>query len=196
MTTTQPRGAATQRPGPADDVDGGGVVGATTGGGRAVDDDARTDAPGPGGLAAEPAGALDAMICFDIYSASRNLTSVYRPLLDALGLTYPQYLVMRVLWCQGERTVRELVDEIQLDYGTLSPLLKRLEAAGLVDRRRRADDERSVLVSLTTKGVELQQRSTQVPDAIGAALDLTPEESEDLRRLLHKVSANTLRAAH
>ncbi|WP_307722741.1 MarR family winged helix-turn-helix transcriptional regulator [Cellulomonas cellasea] len=183
---------------------------ATTGGGRAVSDDATThstrtrrsradgarpDAPPPGADEDVP-GALEAMICFDIYSASRNLTSVYRPLLDALGLTYPQYLVMRVLWCQGERTVRELVDEIQLDYGTLSPLLKRLEAAGLVDRRRRADDERSVLVSLTAKGAELQERSTQVPDAIGAALDLTPEESADLRRLLHKVSANTLRAAH
>ncbi len=152
------------------------------------------DGPAPGTDGDEP-GALEAMICFDIYSASRNLTSVYRPLLDDLGLTYPQYLVMRVLWCQGERTVRELVDEIQLDYGTLSPLLKRLEAAGLVDRRRRADDERSVLVSLTVKGAELQERSTPVPDAIGAALGLTPEESADLRRLLHKVSANTLRAA-
>ncbi|MGW6131444.1 MarR family winged helix-turn-helix transcriptional regulator [Cellulomonas sp. NPDC055163] len=185
---------------------------ATTGGGRAVSDDAtahgtrtrrpRSDAargPHPDGAApgtdGDAPGALEAMICFDIYSASRNLTSVYRPLLDDLGLTYPQYLVMRVLWYQGERTVRELVDEIQLDYGTLSPLLKRLEAGGLVDRRRRTDDERSVLVSLTAKGAALQERSTPVPDAIGAALDLTPDESADLRRLLHKVSANTLRAA-
>jgi DNA-binding MarR family transcriptional regulator len=136
-------------------------------------------------------GPLDAMLCFDIYSASRDLTAVYRPLLDELGLTYPQYLVMRVLWTRGEMTVRGLVDEVQLDYGTLSPLLKRLEAAGLVHRRRSADDERTVVVSLTDDGTRLRDRSAAVPDAIGAAMGLTEHEAVELRRLLHKVSAGS-----
>lgn len=75
-------------------------------------------------------GPLDALLCFDLYAASRAISAVYRPLLAPLGITYPQYLVMRVLWCDGDSTVRHLVTALQLDYGTLSPLLKRLEAAG------------------------------------------------------------------
>ena len=91
--------------------------------------------------------ALDDQLCFALYAASRAMTARYRPLLDAVGLTYPQYLVMVVLWDEGPSTVRELGERLRLDSGTLSPLLKRLEGSGLVARERRADDERSVLVT-------------------------------------------------
>ena len=92
---------------------------------------------------------LDEQLCFALYAAQRAVTAAYRPLLDELGLTYPQYLVLLVLWERGETTVKELAAALRLDYGTLSPLLKRLEAAGLVRRERAAHDERSVLVACT-----------------------------------------------
>src|SRR3989442_3417550 len=101
------------------------------------------DARAPDGL------GLDDQLCFALYAASRAVTAAYRPLLAELDLTYPQYLVMLVLWERGSGTVKELGDALELDYGTLSPLLKRLEAAGLVHRERRPEDERSVRVALT-----------------------------------------------
>ncbi|MET7441478.1 MarR family transcriptional regulator, partial [Streptomyces sp. NPDC005568] len=108
---------------------------------------------GPGGPAAPevPAGSLllDDQLCFALYAAQRALTAAYRPLLEDLGLTYPQYLVMLVLWERGETTVKDLAGALRLDYGTVSPLLKRLESAGLLRRERSARDERSVLVAPT-----------------------------------------------
>jgi DNA-binding transcriptional ArsR family regulator len=95
---------------------------------------------------------LDEQLCFALYAAQRAVTAAYRPLLDELGLTYPQYLVLLVLWERGETTVKELAAALRLDYGTVSPLLKRLEAAGLVRRERSARDERSVLVAVTGRG--------------------------------------------
>ncbi|MDX6267194.1 MAG: MarR family transcriptional regulator, organic hydroperoxide resistance regulator, partial [Frankiales bacterium] len=117
---------------------------------------------------------LDAQLCFDLYAASRAVTSAYRPLLGDLGLTYPQYLVMLVLWERERCTVRELGDVLQLDSGTLSPLLKRLTAAGLVRRERRTDDERTVEATLTDEGRELQMKAQSIPSAIGAAMGLAP----------------------
>ena len=98
---------------------------------------------------------LNRQLCFAMYSASRAATAAYRPMLDELGLTYPQYLVMLVLWEEQPRSVRELGEELGLDSGTLSPLLKRLEALGLVERRRSAADERRVEVFLTDAGTAL-----------------------------------------
>ena len=95
---------------------------------------------------------LNEQLCFALYAASRRMTAAYRPLLDALDLTYPQYLVMLVLWEQDGLTVRELGARLQLDSGTLTPLLKRLERAGLISRRRRVSDEREVEVGLTRSG--------------------------------------------
>src|ERR1700716_965582 len=95
---------------------------------------------------------LDDQLCFALYAASRAVTNRYRPLLDELDLTYPQYLVMLVLWQHGAVSVKDVGAALHLDYGTLTPLIKRLEAAGLVRRERRADDERSVAVSLTEQG--------------------------------------------
>ncbi|GAA1268208.1 MarR family winged helix-turn-helix transcriptional regulator [Saccharothrix xinjiangensis] len=136
---------------------------------------------------------LDDQLCFALYAASRAVTARYRPLLDDLGLTYPQYLVMLVLWERGSVPVKDLGAALQLDYGTLSPLLKRLEANGLVRRERRADDERSVRVVLTGPGEELRGRAKDVPPAMGATMDLDPGQTDRLRDLLRTLVANVSR---
>ncbi|MFC0438563.1 MarR family winged helix-turn-helix transcriptional regulator [Kutzneria buriramensis] len=129
-------------------------------------------------------------LCFSLYAASRSVTALYRPLLDELGLTYPQYLVLLVLWEHGDSPVKDLGAALQLDYGTLSPLLKRLEANGLVRRARRADDERSVSVALTEEGLALRDRALSVPPVIGTAMGLDDAEFEVLRGLLSKLTTS------
>jgi DNA-binding MarR family transcriptional regulator len=124
---------------------------------------------------------LDRQICFSLHAASRAFNGVYRVVLKDLGLTYPQYLVMLVLWEEGELPVKKLGEHLRLDSGTLSPLLKRLEAAGLVVRERSARDERSVVVRPTREGAELRERAELVPRRIVAATDLDVEEIRDLR---------------
>jgi DNA-binding MarR family transcriptional regulator len=133
---------------------------------------------------------LDDQLCFALYAASRAVTHRYRPLLEELELTYPQYLVMLVLWQDGAVPVKYLGTTLQLDYGTLTPLIKRLEAAGLVRRERRADDERSVTVSLTEQGDALRERARAIPPAIGAAMALDSAEMEQLKTLLRRLTAN------
>ncbi|WP_406186441.1 MarR family winged helix-turn-helix transcriptional regulator [Streptomyces sp. NBC_01006] len=137
---------------------------------------------------------LEDQLCFALYAASRAVTVRYRPLLDALGLTYPQYLVMLALWERDSLSVRDLGAALQLESSTLSPLLKRLEANGLVLRERRADDERSVAVRLTEAGAELQNRAHTVPLAIGDAMNLTPEQDATAKHLLRLITANVARA--
>jgi MarR family transcriptional regulator, organic hydroperoxide resistance regulator len=127
---------------------------------------------------------LDRQVCFALYAASRAVTQLYRPLLEPLGLTYPQYLVMLVLWERGPVTVKELGTALDLDSGTLSPLLKRLGAAGLVTRERRTADERSVEVALTAAGEELKTRAAGVPRSIAKATGLRATELTELRRNL------------
>jgi len=138
---------------------------------------------------------LDDQMCFALYAASRALTGVYRPLLDELGLTYPQYLVMLVLWENGPSSVKDVGAALHLDYGTLTPLLKRLQAMGLVERRRSVEDERSVEVTLTEEGAALRERVTDVPVQISQALALTADETSSLRDLLRQVQAGTTRYA-
>ncbi|WP_203658313.1 MarR family winged helix-turn-helix transcriptional regulator [Actinocatenispora rupis] len=133
---------------------------------------------------------LDDQLCFDLYAASRAMTQRYRPLLDELGLTYPQYLVMLVLWERGTMSMKDIGGALHLDYGTLSPLVKRLEAANLVRRERRPDDERSVQVSLTAQGTDLERRARSVPCAIGAAAALSAQEVQQARRILRRLTAN------
>ncbi|MFE7929990.1 MarR family winged helix-turn-helix transcriptional regulator [Streptomyces sp. NPDC057456] len=127
---------------------------------------------------------LDEQLCFALYAAQRAVTAAYRPLLDELGLTYPQYLVLLVLWERGETTVKELATALRLDYGTMSPLLKRLEAAGLVRRERSARDERSVLVACTGRGEELKGRAERVPGTLLATTGLETAEVTRLREEL------------
>ena len=112
---------------------------------------------------------LGNQVCFAIYSAAHAFNRVYKPLLDPLGLTYPQYLVMLVLWEQDGVAVKEIGQRLHLDSGTLTPLLKRLEAAQLVKRTRSTEDERQVLVSLTPQGLALKDKARAVPQAILAA---------------------------
>jgi DNA-binding MarR family transcriptional regulator len=138
---------------------------------------------------------LDDQLCFGLYSASRAVTGLYRTLLEDLDLTYPQYLVMLALWERDERLVKELGSALNLDSGTLSPLLKRLEAAGLVSRRRRADDERSVDITLTEQGRAMRSRAEGIPDVVAEAMGLDPAELDTMLAAVCKLadSVNTFR---
>ena len=138
----------------------------------------------------EPAGTgLDQMICFELYAASRAMTALYRPALDAAGLTYPQYLVMRVLGHRGATTVRDLGTALRLDSGTLSPLLKRLETQGLIHRERGTTDERTVWIHLSADGAALQDRLADLPEQIACASGLTLDEFRTLHHLLGRFRA-------
>ncbi len=129
-------------------------------------------------------------VCLALYRASRSVTGLYRDLLADLDLTYPQYLVMRLLWQRGAMPVRDIGTALALDYGTLSPLLKRLESAGLITRRRRTEDERSVEVALTDSGRSMEARSLEVPARLTCALGLGDADAADLRRLLAQLTAS------
>lgn len=148
----------------------------------------------PGGTAAASL-LLDDQLCFALYAAQRAVTAVYRPLLDELGLTYPQYLTLLVLWERGEVPVKELGSALRLDYGTLSPLLKRLEAAGLVRRERSAADERSVRVRLTARGEELRERAERIPARLQSSTGLAAPEVARLRGELHDLARRAASAA-
>jgi DNA-binding MarR family transcriptional regulator len=132
---------------------------------------------------------LDRQVCFALYSASRAATAVYRPVLEDLGLTYPQYLVMLVLWESEPTGVKELGLDLGLDSGTLSPLLKRLEAMGLVERRRSAEDERRVAIHLTPAGRALSIKSNAIPQRLAEAAGLSEVELEQLRSTLERLTA-------
>jgi DNA-binding MarR family transcriptional regulator len=119
--------------------------------------------------AADLALRLDHQLCFAIYSTGHAFNRAYKPLLDRLGLTYPQYLVMLVLWERDDVTVKDIGERLFLDSGTLTPLLKRLEAAGLIKRTRSTEDERQVLIALTPQGHALREKARAVPQAILAA---------------------------
>jgi len=119
---------------------------------------------------------LDNQICFAVYSAAHAFNRVYKPLLDRLGLTYPQYLVMLVLWERDDVPVKDIGEKLFLDSGTLTPLLKRLEAAHLVKRTRSREDERQVLIALTPQGHALKDKARAVPQSILAASDCSVSE--------------------
>ena len=133
---------------------------------------------------------VDQQLCFALYSASRAMTAAYRPVLTEMNLTYPQYLVMLVLWeaaharsdqGEGRITVGQLGERLQLDSGTLSPLLKRLEGNGFVQRERSRDDERLVDVTLTPAGRRLEDRAQCIPEELGRATGMTQQQAADLR---------------
>lgn len=130
---------------------------------------------------------LEFQLCFPLYAASNLMTRLYRPLLAELGLTYPQYLVMLVLWEHDQQSVSEIGARLHLDSGTLTPLLKRMEANGVLRRQRDADDERRVLVSLTPAGDDLRIPARRVPEAMLGNPALTPCEGETLRATARKL---------
>ena len=131
---------------------------------------------------------LDNQLCFALYGAANRMTRLYRPILDALGLTYPQYLAMLVLWEQSPRTVGALGDALDLDSSTLTPLLKRLEAGGLVERHRDPDDERRVIIALTDKGQALREQAVTVPEKLFCALNMPLDDLTTLRERLKTVA--------
>lgn len=134
--------------------------------------------------------ALSNQVCFALYAASRAVTGVYRPILDELSLTYPQYLVLLVLWEKdADVTVKELGEELMLDSGTLSPLLKRMIAAGLVTKERSTTDERSVRIRLTAAGLAMKDRAQGIPARIAGATGLSPVDLAALRTALRRISA-------
>ena len=132
---------------------------------------------------------LDRQVCFPLYAASNLLNRLYRPILADLGLTYPQYLVMLVLWQQTPQTVGALGEMLYLDSGTLTPLLKRMETAGLVSRTRDAEDERRVLIGLTDKGRGLRSAAENVPAALAAGLNIDEGSVLKLRQQVRQLVA-------
>jgi DNA-binding MarR family transcriptional regulator len=131
--------------------------------------------------------ALDRQVCFALAVASRNVIGLYRPLLEPMGLTHPQYLVMLALWEQAPLKVAELAQRLSLEPATLSPLLKRLEATGMITRDRDPHDERALAVSLTAKGANAREQALAVPPAIVNRLGMPLEELEGLRDSLTRL---------
>ena len=138
---------------------------------------------------------LDDQLCFALYAASLAMTKVYRPLLEPLGLTYPQYVVMLALWEHGELSAGGLGERVALDSGTLVPLIRKLKAMGLVERQRSASDDRSVLISLTPAGVQLRESARAVNDQVGCATRHTSEQRQALARSLQSLRVALLGGA-
>jgi len=135
---------------------------------------------------------LDVQLCFALYSTSLAMTKLYKPLLAPLGLTYPQYLAMLVLWETDGLGVSELGQRLNLDSGTLTPLLKRMESTGLIERRRALTDERRVEIHLTIAGRALREQAVGIPEQLACASACAPSELETLTRRLHELRANVL----
>ncbi|MCC2545459.1 MarR family transcriptional regulator [Hymenobacter sp. BT175] len=128
---------------------------------------------------------LENQLCFPLYALSRRFTKAYQPLLQELDLTYPQYLVLLLLWEHGQLTVKALGEKLLLDSGTLTPLLKRMEQRQWVSRQRDPRDERSVVIALQPPGKALQERATRIPELLAAQLNMTVPEFEALRGQLY-----------
>lgn len=136
---------------------------------------------------------LDNQACFSLYALSREIINHYRPLLDELDLTYPQYLVMMVLWESQPQTVNQLGERLLLDSGTLTPLLKRLEQKGLIIRTRRLSDERVVEITLTADGIDIKSVAIEIPAKVMQSMNVTLEELTELRNVARKLLAKTNR---
>lgn len=130
---------------------------------------------------------LDNQLCFPIYVASREIIQGYNQYFGELDITYPQYLVLMVLWEEDEIMVNSIGKRLHLDSGTLTPLLKRMESKGLIARKRCTIDERSVKISLTDKGKQLREEAVKIPPQLAKEVSLTNEEIETLRRLIYKL---------
>ena len=129
-------------------------------------------------------------LCFPLYAAARNVTSLYTPWLKPLGLTYTQYIVFLVLWEKDGISVSEIGERLMLDNGTLSPLLKKMEQAGYVERRRCRKDDRIVEIRLTEAGKALQESAKDIPVQVAGCIDLTPEKAQTLYTLLYELLEN------
>ncbi|HCH28624.1 MAG TPA: MarR family transcriptional regulator [Ruminococcaceae bacterium] len=133
---------------------------------------------------------LSNQLCFPLYAAARGVINLYTPFLKPLGLTYTQYIVLLVLWEEKNITVGSLCEKLMLDNGTLSPLLKKLQTAGYVHRKRSDKDDRVVIVSLTGEGEDLQQRAKDIPAKVAGCFKLPPEKAKTLYALLYELLNN------
>jgi len=133
---------------------------------------------------------LENQLCFPLYAAARHVVGLYTPWLKPLGLTYTQYIVLLVLWEQDGISVSELGEKLRLDNGTLSPLLKKMEQSGYLERRRQKEDERVVVITLTEAGKKLQETAKDVPLRVGGCIDLPPEKAQALYALLYELLGN------
>ena len=133
---------------------------------------------------------LENQLCFPLYACSRNVIREYKPFLDRLDLTYTQYIAMLVLWERGSLTVKELGEALYLDSGTLTPLLKKLEAKGLITRKRSTADERNLILTLTKAGTAMREEAVSIPEELAKKVPLSGEESRMLYDLLYKVLGN------
>ena len=129
-------------------------------------------------------------LCFPLYAAARNVTNLYTPWLKPLGLTYTQYIVFLVLWERDGITVTEIGEKLMLDNGTISPLLKKMEHAGYIERRRCREDDRVVEITLTEKGRELQEQTKDIPQKVAGCIDLPAEKAQQLYALLYELLEN------
>ncbi|MBO7709319.1 MAG: MarR family transcriptional regulator [Lachnospiraceae bacterium] len=129
-------------------------------------------------------------LCFPLYAASRSVVSLYTPWLKPLGLTYTQYIVFLVLWEKDGIPVGEICDRLMLDNGTLSPLLKKMQQAGYIERKRSREDDRRVLITLTQEGRSLQEKTKDIPGKVAGCVDLPPEKAQMLYSLLYELLEN------
>lgn len=132
---------------------------------------------------------LENQLCFPLYACSKEVVRSYKPFLDELDLTYTQYITMMVLWDKKEMNVKEIGKCLYLDSGTLTPLLKKLEGKGYIERHRSKEDERNLLIRITKEGEALRDHALSVPDKIGKCISLEPQEAAKLYELLYKVLA-------
>lgn len=130
---------------------------------------------------------LENQLCFPLYVCAKEVVRNYKPFLDEIDLTYTQYIAMMVMWEQKELSVKGLGEYLFLDSGTLTPVLKTLEKKGYVQRTRSKEDERTLIVSLTSKGEELKEKSVEIPSRISKCLSLKPEDAKELYRILHLI---------
>ena len=133
---------------------------------------------------------LKNQLCFPLYAASRNVINLYTPWLRPLGITYTQYLVFLVLWEQDGITVGEICEKLMLDNGTLSPLLKKMQQDGYIEKKRSDEDERVVLITLTQEGKALQEKAKDVPLNVANCIDLSPEKAQMMYALLYELLGN------
>lgn len=133
---------------------------------------------------------LSSQLCFPVYACAKEITRSYKPMLDQYGLTYTQYIAIMVLWEKGKMNVKKLGDELLLDSGTLTPVLKKLESKGYITRTRAEHDERNLVVEITEAGGRLREEMLTVPVQMGACMNLSKEEFDTLYTLLYKLLAN------
>ena len=133
---------------------------------------------------------LENQLCFPLYACSKAVTKHYKPFLDKLDLTYTQYITMMVLWDKKEANVKDIGAALYLDSGTLTPVIKKLEAKGYIAKKRSKDDERSVIVEITDKGDALKDEAVKIPAMMGGCMQITEREAETLYRILYKILGN------